>query len=93
MKSAQVKVIRWTDKSSVEVGMMDGVDIVSVGKVTVHAKYVKQIKEGDLIRVRYLYATDAKQLYQANLDPMDDQSIMADVVDQITTLKFEGKDE
>jgi len=90
-----VEVIRWTEKSSVEVGLLDGSKIVSVGRVTVPAKYVNQVKIGRLIRVRYLYATEAKQLYQAHLDPADDGNVKADqaMTDSISALKLEGKEE
>jgi len=90
------RVIDWTDKQSIEVALLDGQKLVSVGKVTVPDKYVKQIKAGSIVRVKYLYATPgAKQLYQAHLDPTDDGSVIADAekADKITSLKFEGKEE
>jgi len=89
------QVIDWTDKQSVEVGLLDGKGLVSVGKVTVPTKYVDQVRKGELVRVKYLYATGAKQLYQAHLDPTDDGSVIADAekADTIKALKFEGKKE
>jgi ATP-dependent DNA ligase len=93
---AAVVVIGWNKaKQSVEVGLRDNLNIVSVGNVTVPTKYVGQIAVGHTIRVRYLYATDGKQLYQPALDATDDGSIKADhlMADEIGTLKFEGKDE
>jgi bifunctional non-homologous end joining protein LigD len=89
-----VEVLRWNDKSSVEVAALDGGRLVSVGNVTVHEKYVGQIAAGTVIRVKYLYATEAKKLYQANLDPTDDGSVVADQVaaDPIGRLKFENKE-
>ena len=92
-------VMRWTEKSSVEVGLRTKVMgrpyLVSIGKVTVHAKYAPQIEEGSIIRVKYLYATEADQLFQAHLDPTDDGSVIADQgkADPVTALKHEGKDE
>ncbi len=89
-----VEVLKWNDKSSVEVAALDSGRLVSVGNVTVHEKYVSQIAVGEVIRVKYLYATDAAKLYQANLDPTDDGSVIADQVaaDPIGLLKFENKD-
>lgn len=90
-----VEVLRWNkDKSSVEVAALDAGRLVSVGNVTVHDRYVSQIEVGMVIRVKYLYATDAAKLYQANLDPTDDGSVIADQVaaDPISRLKFENKD-
>jgi len=93
-------VITWKkDKQSIEVGLReekDGkMDIVSVGWVTVPTKYVEQVELGNPIRVKYLYATPGRQLYQAHLDPTDDGQVMADdaMADPITDLKFEGKEE
>lgn len=88
-------VIDWTDKSSIEVGLRDGVGVTPVGKVTVPAKYTDQIKRGSIVRVKYLYATPGKILYQSHLDPTDDGSVIADAVnpDPIKNLKFEGKEE
>jgi len=88
-------VRRWTDKSSIEVGLRDKEEITSVGKVTVAAKYVCQIKAGDVVRVRYLYATPNRILYQANLDPTGDGSVLADQSspDSLASLKLEGKEE
>jgi len=89
------QVIDWTDKQSVEVALLDSQKLVSVGKVTVPTKYVDQVRKGELVRVKYLYATGAKQLYQAHLDPTDDGSVIADAEkpDPITALKFEGREE
>lgn len=90
-----VEVLKWNkDVSSVEVAAMKEGRLVSVGNVTVHGKYVNQIAVGEVIRVKYLYATEAAQLYQANLDPTDDGSVIADQVaaDPISLLKFENKD-
>jgi len=90
-----VEVLKWNgDKSSVEVAALDSGRLVSVGKVTIHDKYVGQVAPGVVVRVKYLYATEAAQLYQANLDPTDDGSVVADQVaaDPIGRLKFENKD-
>jgi bifunctional non-homologous end joining protein LigD len=90
-----VEVLRWNkDTSSVEVAALDSGRLVSVGNVTVHEKYVSQVVAGMVIRVKYLYATEAGKLYQANLDPTDDGSVVADQVaaDPIGRLKFENKE-
>jgi bifunctional non-homologous end joining protein LigD len=100
-KAISPVVMGWKkDKQSIEVGLREEIkggkaEIVSVGWVTVPTKYVEQVEVGKPIRVRYLYATPAKQLYQAHLDPTDDGQVMADQVlaDPITDLKFEGKEE
>jgi bifunctional non-homologous end joining protein LigD len=100
-------VIAWNDKSSVQIAAYDdqGIETIQVGNVTVPAKYVDQINEAMghevkgkrvLIRVRYLYATEARILYQPNLDPDDAGCVVRDSVDQVTRrsdLKLEGKDE
>lgn len=88
-------VIGWTDKQSIEVGLRSGAKIVSVGKVTVPTKYVGQIEEDSIVRVRYLYATSKDQLFQAHLDPDDGGSVIADhdKPDPISALKHEGKEE
>jgi len=85
-------VIGWTDKQSIEVGLRSGAKIVSVGRVTVPTKYVGQIEEDSIVRVRYLYATSKDQLFQAHLDPDDGGSVIADH-DPISALKHEGKEE
>jgi len=90
-----VEVLKWNkDTSSVEVAALKAGRLVSVGNVTIHDKYVSQVKQGEVIRVKYLYATEAAKLYQANLDPTDDGSVIADQVaaDSIEMLKFENKD-
>lgn len=88
--------LKWTkDKLSVELGLKDGSSLVSVGKVTIPEKYVTQVELGKPIRVKYLYATGGRQLYQPNLDPTADGSIRADQTsaDPLTALKFEGKEQ
>jgi bifunctional non-homologous end joining protein LigD len=89
------QIIDWTGKQSVEVGLASGKGLTSVGKVTVPTKYVDQVKKGELVRVKYLYATSADQLFQAHLDPDDSGSVIADhdKADPITALKHEGKEE
>lgn len=93
------QVIRWNSgKSSIEVGAYDADEnLVSVGNVTVPAKYAKQIGDGDVVRVKYLYATSADQLYQPRLDPDDAGHVTRDDVDRkdclIASLKHEGKEE
>lgn len=99
-KAISPVVMGWKkDKQSIEVGLEEAkgktVVITSVGWVTVPTKYVEQVVVGKPIRVRYLYATAAKQLYQAHLDPTDDGLVMADQVlaDPITDLQYEGKED
>ncbi|NIN68653.1 MAG: WGR domain-containing protein [Anaerolineae bacterium] len=89
------EVIDWTGKQSIRVGLKNGTGLKSVGKVTVATKYVEQIKPGSIVRVRYLYATDGSQLFQAHLDATDDGSVIADQKkpDLFSSLKYEGKDE
>lgn len=101
-KAVSPVVMGWKkDKQSIEVGLREKVEgermpqVTSVGWVTVPTKYVEQVEVGKPIRVRYLYATPAKQLYQAHLDPTDDGLVMADQVlaDPITDLQYEGKED
>lgn len=88
-------VLDWNkDTSSVEVAAMDSKKAVSVGNVTIPAKYAGQVRKGDVLRVRYLYATPADQLYQPSLDADDAGSVVADgSADKLSSLKHEGKDE
>lgn len=90
-------VNRWNDKASVALDVMLDGRPFSVGNVTVQGKYASQVKPGAILRVKYLYATLAKQLYQPNLDPDDAGSVTRDDLtpDACTyaQLKFEGKDE
>ena len=96
-EAGEFEVIRWNAKSSVELGAYEDGKRVSVGNVTVAAKYVKQIAEGGVLRVRYLYATAGRQLYQAVLDPDSTGAVMRDDKTPkeclIGQLKFEGKSE
>lgn len=100
-KSVIAQVIDWTDKNSVEVGLLKvpskSAALISVGKVTVPAKYKNQINKGSLVRVKYLYATvPGKHLYQAHLDPTEDGLVVVDdriLSDPVTDLKFEGKED
>lgn len=88
-------VLDWNKgTSSVQVAALDGKKHVSVGNVTVAAKYVDQVSKGDVVRVRYLFATGGDQLYQPTLDPTDAGSVVADSpADKLSSLKHEGKDE
>jgi bifunctional non-homologous end joining protein LigD len=87
-------VLEWNKGvSSVEVAAKDGKKLVSIGNVTIPAKYANAIKKGDCLRVRYLYATDANQLYQPTLDADDAGNVVADSgPDALGSLKHEGKD-
>ena len=94
-------VLEWNEgKQSVKIGAReelegDEMQITVIGNVTVHDKYVDQIVVGKPLRVKYLYATDARKLFQPKLDPTDDGQVMADqtMADPITDLKYEGKDD
>jgi bifunctional non-homologous end joining protein LigD len=100
-KAISVVVNGWNKgKSSVAVGLRDEIkgskaEIIPVGNVSIPEKYAGKIEEGDVIRVKYLYATSAKKLYQPSLDPADDGAIIADqlMADPITDLQFEGKED
>ena len=86
----------WNEKSSIALSAFKNGDRVHVGNVTVPEKYKKQIVIGGIVSVRYLYATDASVLYQSNLNPDDNGSVvrndipLSDCV--IEQLKYEGKD-
>lgn len=88
-------VLDWNKgTSSVQVAALDGKKPVSVGNVTVAAKYADQISKGDVVRVKYLYATSGDQLYQPSLDATDAGHVVADgPADKLSSLKHEGKDE
>ncbi len=90
------EIIALNQKSSIEIGAYDKKnDLVSVGNVTVPAKYAKQIVKGYVVRVRYLYATKANQLFQPVLCPDEDgdviQSDLTRFECKLSKLKFEGK--
>lgn len=89
------QVLDWNKGvSSVEIGAFEAKKIVSVGNVTVPSKYAANIKKGDVIRVKYLYATAGNQLYQPSLDPTDDGHIASEgEVEKLSSLKHEGKEE
>ena len=106
-------VLKWNDKSSIEVAaafdlepgvhdvnrIIGGSAFKSVGNVTVHEKYKKQILLDGVVRVKYLYATPNRILYQPNLDPTDDGQVMRDEgfenknITKLSELKLEGKGE
>jgi bifunctional non-homologous end joining protein LigD len=99
------RVAKWNEKSSVAIeawslASWDPAATIwtSVGNVTVQAKYVAQISPGKMIRIRYLYATEARILYQPNLDPTDDGIVVGEDADSVNAtrledLKLEGKEE
>jgi len=91
-------VMSWNgDKASVKIGAYGfHKDLAAVGNVTVPDKYADKIKGGEVIRVRYLYATDGDVLYQPTLAPDENGEVVRDdkratdcTVDQ---LRYEGKD-
>lgn len=97
-KEMDCVVLSWTDKSSIEVGAYEGKKLLEIGKVTVPEKYVSQIEEGAVVRVRYLYGTrPGRKLYQPNLDPDDAGNVtrydVAPKECKIEAMQFEGKDE
>jgi len=90
---ASLKVIRWNNKQSIQLGARDGRTTVFVGNMTVPEKYNGTIHEGDIVRVRYLYATEANKLYQPNLDPDGNGDVVRDDIldaDALSSLKHEG---
>lgn len=90
---ASLRVIAWTGKQSIKVGARDGRETVFVGNVTVPEKYNDMIAPGDIVRVRYLYATEKNRLYQPNLDPDGNGEVVRDDVldaDALSSLKHEG---
>lgn len=100
---ALLKILHLNDKQSIEVAAFDDKAKkagawVSVGNVTVATKFLAQVRQGGMVRVRYLYATDANRLYQPNLDPTADGVVVADDVvaanaTRVHELKHEGKEE
>jgi bifunctional non-homologous end joining protein LigD len=106
-KEASLLILGWTDKSSIRVAARDfqpngDKQHVFVGNVTVPEKHVVQIngalagKSAAIVRVRYLYATANRILYQPNLDPDSAGRVIRDDVaeaDQLLSLKLEGKGE
>lgn len=97
-KEASVLSNGFTDKSSIKLFVFEGGKMVSVGKVTVPEKYKPQLKKFDcVVRVRYLYATKAHQLYQTTLDPDDNGNVVRDDIEttdyaslSIKQLQYEG---
>ena len=90
---ASLKVICWNNKQSIQLGARDGRKTAFVGNMTVPEKYNGLINEGDIVRVRYLYATDKDRLYQPNLDPDENGEVVRDDIldaDALSSLKHEG---
>lgn len=81
-KEASVVATKWTEKNSVLVSCFKaGEGFVSVGKLTVPEKYkamIGPILKPVILRVKYLYATEGLQLYQASLDPDDEGNVTRD---------------
>lgn len=95
-------VLGWNkDRQSVSLGAYASPDgsgaPVSVGSVTIPDKYKRQMAPDAVVRIRYLYATPAKKLYQPTLSPTDDGSVVRTDMRQtdclLSQLRFEGKDE
>jgi len=90
---ASLRVICWNSKQSIKLGAREGHETVFVGNMTVPEKYNDQINAGDIVRVRYLYATAKNMLYQPNLDPDGNGEVVRDDVldaDALSSLKHEG---
>lgn len=94
------RIAKWNAKSSIAVEAWDEASgtWAGVGNVTVARKYASQIAPLKMVRVRYLYATPARVLYQPNLDPTTDGIVCGDDVTaasatRLADLKLEGKDE
>ncbi len=84
VKTCTAKVLRIGDKGkqSVALGLLEKGQWVDVGTVSTIGKPDAQV--GDLIEVRYLYATEARRLYQAiYLRKRDDQSDADCTIDQL----------
>ena len=95
-KGGEFVVDEINDQQSVRLVAFDGKNPVVVGNCTVPSKYLGQVKKGCVLRVKYLYATSGKQLYQPSLDPDDSGSVVREDklprecgIDQ---LHFEGKE-
>lgn len=92
-------VLRLNEKRSAEVGAAPDARgrCVSVGNVSVPAKYAPEVKVGSVVRVKYLYATTGGRLYQPFLNPTDDGRVtQSDVLPAeclLSQLKFEGKED
>ncbi len=84
VKTATCKVLRVADKGkqSVALGLLEKGQWVDVGTVSTIGK--PDAQAGELIEVRYLYATEARRLYQAiYLRKRDDQSDSDCTIDQL----------
>lgn len=94
-------VMGWNEKSSIQIGALGGDGgIRPVGNVTVPQKFVAQVDEANggqsrTVRVRYLYATPNRILYQPTLDPDGAGLVYRDdaEITKVADLKLEGKDE
>jgi hypothetical protein len=99
-KEVSALMLKWNDKNSIQVAVREKIGgsykNLNVGNVTVPEKYKKQIKDAGeecIVRVRYLFATDANKLYQPTLDPDDDGNVVRDDVakaDTVDELIHEG---
>ncbi len=84
VKTCTCKVLRVGDKGkqSVALGLLEKAKWADVGTVSTIGK--PETKVGDVIEVRYLYATEARRLYQAiYLRKRDDQSDADCTIDQL----------
>ena len=96
--SGEFVALGWNPgKQSIQIGAYDeGKHLVNVGNVTVPDKYLAQVKGAEIVRVRYLYATDGKKLYQPHLDPDESGSVVRADLERkdcvLSQLKYEGKD-
>lgn len=71
-------------KRSIACAMFDNGGLIDVGAVTVTEARLKELKIGDVIEVRYLYATKDRRLYQpAFVRIRDDKTPQECTVDQL----------
>ena len=85
VKTCTAKVLRVGDKArqSVAVGLLEKGKWVDVGTVSTIGKPATQV--GDLIEIRYLYATKARRLYQAiYIGKRDDLDASACTIEQLS---------
>ena len=83
--TAKVLAVGDTGKDSLCVGLLDQDNWVNVGRVTMIGKGT--FRPGDLVEVRYLYATEGRKLYQPSLLGHRDDMTEADCT--LRQMKFQ----
>jgi len=77
-------------KRSVAIALFDGAKLIDVGACTVTDKILATVKVGDVIEVKYLYATAERKVYQPSfLKIRDDRTPESCMIEQ---LKFGNKE-